>query len=89
MLMAQRILSTPPWRLSGRDLRTLMRRHRVTIRALARRMEIPMSRIRARRLQGIDDWNVIRDWVEAITGADPGAVPHPVHPGTRAETTAP
>ena len=87
--MAQRILSTPPWRLSGRDLRTLMRRHRVTIRALAQRMNIHMTRVRYRRLHGIDDWNVLRDWVEAITGADPGAVPHPVPHGTRVETRSP
>jgi hypothetical protein len=87
--MAQHHLSTPSWRLSGRDIRALMRRHRVTIRALAERLEIPMTRVRARRLQGIDDWHVIRDWVEAITGADPGAIPHPVHTGTRAETPAP
>ena len=87
--MAQYSRCTPPWRLSGRDLRTLMRRHRVTIRALAQRLEIPMTRVRYRRLHGIDDWNVLRDWVEAITGADPGAVPHPVSHGTRVEMQSP
>ena len=69
---------TPPWSLSGRDLRTLMRRHRVTIRMLAQRMDIPMTRIRACRTHGLTDWNVMRDWVEAMTGVDPGAVPHPM-----------
>ena len=77
--------NTPSWRLSGRDIRTLMRRHRVTIRALAQRMDIPMTRVRYRRLHGIDDWHVLRDWVEAITGVDLGATPHPVHHGTCAE----
>jgi hypothetical protein len=87
--MAPRIKVTLPWSLSGRDLRTLMRRHRVTIRALAQRLDLPMTRVRARRLQGIAEWNIIRDWVEAITGTDPGAVPHPVHHGTPAKAPAP
>jgi hypothetical protein len=83
--MAQCVTLVPPWQLSGRDIRTLMRRHRVTIRALAQRMDIPMTRVRSRRLHGIEEWNVLRDWVEAITGTDPGAVPHPVHHSTPAE----
>ena len=87
--MAQHHRVTPPWSLSGRDIRTLMRRHHVTIRALAQRLDIPMTRVRYRRLHGIEEWNVLRDWVEAITGADPGAVPHPVHHGTPAEVPAP
>lgn len=69
---------TPPWSLSGRDLRRLMRRHRVTIRMLAQRLDIPMTRVRYRRCHGIAEWNIIRDWLEAITGMDPGAVPHAV-----------
>ena len=44
--MAQRSRVTPRWHLSGQDLCRLMRRHRVTIRALAQRMDIPMTRIR-------------------------------------------
>ena len=79
--MAHHHRVTPPWSLSGRDIRTLMRRYHVTIRALAQRMDIPMTRVRYRRLHGIEEWNVIRDWVEAITGVDPGAVPHPIHNG--------
>ena len=43
--MAQRSRVTPRWHLSGPDLCRLMRRHRVTIRALAQRMDIPMTRI--------------------------------------------
>jgi len=87
--MAPRIRCIPSWHLSGRDMCTLMRQHRVTIRALAQRMDIPMTRVRYRRLQGIEEWNVIRDWVEAITGTDPGAVPHRVHHGTPAARPAP
>jgi hypothetical protein len=73
--------TSPAWRLSGHDMRLLMRRHHVTIRALAQRLDIPMTRVRYRRLHGIEEWNVLRDWVEAITGVDPGTVPHPVHNG--------
>jgi hypothetical protein len=74
----------PACRLSGHDLCTLMRQHRVTIRMLAQRMDIPMTRVRYRRLHGIAEWNVIRDWVQAITGADPGSVPHAVLQSTPA-----
>jgi hypothetical protein len=74
----------PAWRLSGYDLCTLMRRHRVTIRMLAQRLDLPMTRVRYRRRHGIEEWNIIRDWVEAITGVDPGAVPRPVGHGAPA-----
>lgn len=74
----------PSWRLSGHDLCMLMRRHQVTIRMLAQRLDLPMTRVRYRRLHGIEEWNVIRDWLEAMTGVDPGAVPHPVGPGAPA-----
>jgi hypothetical protein len=87
--MTQHHRITPPWSLNGRDLRTLMRRHRVTIRMLAQRMDIPMTRIRLCRTHGLTDWNIIRDWVEAMTGVDPGAVPHPVHQSRPAEPSAP
>ena len=79
----------PTWALSGSGLRQLMRRHHVTIRALAQRMDIPMTRVRYRRQSGIAEWPVLRDWLEAITGVDPGAVPHPVHYGPAADTPAP
>jgi hypothetical protein len=80
---------SPSWQLSGYDLCTLMRRHRVTIRMLAQRLALPMTRVRYRRRHGIEEWNVIRDWVQAITGADPGAVPHAVSQNTPAATPPP
>jgi hypothetical protein len=82
--MAPYSMCLPSWRLSGPDLCTLMRRHRVTIRMLAQRMDIPMTRVRYRRRHGIAEWNVMRDWAQAITGVDPGAVPHPVGHGAPA-----
>jgi hypothetical protein len=49
-----------------------MRVNRVTIRELAKRMQITQKRIRQIREIGLDDRHTIRDWVEAITGQDPG-----------------
>jgi hypothetical protein len=58
--------------IAGPTLCSLMRRHHVTIRTLAQRMQIPMCRIRICRQRGIVDRHVARDWLEAITGQDPG-----------------
>jgi hypothetical protein len=49
-----------------------MRRHRVTIRALAARMNITLKRIRHVRAAGLPDRATGRDWIECITGTDPG-----------------
>jgi len=58
--------------LTGAALCTLMRRHRCTIRTLSQRMAIPQTRIRTVRTCGLSDRYAIRDWLEAITGCDPG-----------------
>lgn len=60
--------------LPGRELVKLMRRYRVTIRELSARTGITMKRIRAVRHEGLADRHAIRDWVEAITGQDPGPI---------------
>ncbi len=49
-----------------------MRIHKVTIHELSKRMQITMKRIRAIREIGLDDRPTIRDWVQGITGEDPG-----------------
>ena len=49
-----------------------MRVHNVTIRELVVRMQITMKRIRDIRVIGVDDRYSIRDWLEAISGVDPG-----------------
>lgn len=59
-------------RLDGADVRRLMRVHKVTIRELAKRMQITMRRIRQIREIGLRDRPTIRDWVQGITGEDPG-----------------
>jgi hypothetical protein len=64
--------------LTGPLLCRLMRRHRVTIPALAQRMQIPQTRIRHIRVHGLADRHAARDWLEAITGQDPGILYGPV-----------
>ena len=57
--------------MTGKELATLMRRHNVTIRELARRIQIPQKRVRMRRDIGLDA-ETARDWIQSITGVDPG-----------------
>jgi hypothetical protein len=64
--------------LSGPVLCSLMRRHRCPIRLLAQRMAISMRRIRQVRQAGLPCPHAARDWVEAITGHDPGPVTRPI-----------
>ena len=73
--------------LTGPTLCRLMRRQRVTIRDLAQRMAIPMSRIRQVRTSGLTDRHAARDWLEAITGQDPGMLYGPVSLDIQKETT--
>lgn len=61
--------------ITGRQIVSLMRRHGVTIRELSRRMQITQKRIRQARETGLDHPGFARDWIEHITGTDPG--PHP------------
>lgn len=54
--------------MTGRELRRLMRRHKVTIRQLAQRMQITMKRVREVRKNGTDDLLSTLDYSEWITG---------------------
>lgn len=56
------------FRYTGRELRSLMRRHHVTISGLAVRLGISQSRIRRRLAAGVCGY-VALDWHEAITGS--------------------
>jgi transcriptional regulator with XRE-family HTH domain len=60
--------------MTGNELKTLMRRHKMTIRDLAKRTQITQQRIRLRRETGLDP-ETARDWIQAITGVDPGSRP--------------
>ena len=56
--------------LSGQDVIVLMRAYGITIRTLARKMNITQTRIRAVRNAGLQNPAHIRDWLEAITSPD-------------------
>ena len=58
--------------MNGNHIRRIMRVHKVTIRELAARMDITIKRVRHVRQHGLAENHVIRDWIEAITGRDPG-----------------
>jgi hypothetical protein len=62
-------------RLDGKQVVSLMRKHKKTIRGLSFAMGITQKRIRQVRAQGLTDPLSIRDWLEAITGEDPGPIP--------------
>ena len=63
--------------LTGGAITYLMHRHSVTIRVLATRMQISMVRVRYCREHGVVEANSARDWIEAITGTDPGRLEIP------------
>lgn len=52
------------------DLTGLMRAHRVTIRELAGRMEIPMTRVRAVRALDRVSYCSLCDFYQAVTGVN-------------------
>jgi len=58
--------------MTGKRLCSLMRFSKVTIRQLKKRTGFTLKRIREVRAAGIYDANICRDWIEAITGNDPG-----------------
>lgn len=55
-------------KISGEGIKRLMRRHRITIRDLAQRMNITMKRVRDVRKDGVEGRCMCLDWVEGITG---------------------
>jgi hypothetical protein len=61
--------------LTGHEIVQLMRKHRKTIEGLSFRMGISQKRIRHCRENGLSDPHAVRDWLEAITGEDPGPLP--------------
>lgn len=52
--------------ITGKEIVSLMRKHRVTIRELSRRMQITQKRIRQVRETGLDHPGFARDWFEHI-----------------------
>jgi hypothetical protein len=66
------VIQEQSYALSGRKLKKLMRQHKITIADLKARTGITMKRIREVQKSGLTDRNAARDWVQAITGTDPG-----------------
>lgn len=54
--------------MSGHEIKKLMRYHGVTIRAISKKMNITMKRVRYVREHGVYEEYKVRDWVEAIMG---------------------
>jgi hypothetical protein len=60
--------------MTGQAIVKLMRAHGKTIRTLSAEMGITMKRVRHVRAHGTEDRYIARDWVQAITGTDPGDI---------------
>lgn len=60
--------------LTGKQLQSLMLQHKVTIAVLAARLQLPMTRVRLYRAHGHGCPFTARDWIQAITGTDPGPI---------------
>ena len=63
--------------LKAHDLVYLMRTNGHTIRSLSATMGLTQQRIQAVRATGLTCPHSARDWLEAITGADPGLLDQP------------
>ncbi len=64
-----------PAKLSGKEVVRLMRKHRKSIAGLAFRLGSTQKRVREVRAGGLANALAVRDWLEAITGDDPGPIP--------------
>lgn len=58
--------------MTSGQVRGLMLRHHKTVKAVASKMKVPEDRVREARARGVAGAAVIRDWVQGITGKDPG-----------------
>ena len=55
-------------RLTGRQIRYLMRKYRVTIDMAATRLGITKARVRYVRKHGVEGYAYVLDWCEVTTG---------------------
>ena len=72
---SMKVTTLPPSMLTSEDIVRLMRKHRITIPILASQVGLSQRRVRLLKHTGLTDAAVIRDWLKAITGQDPGPVP--------------
>jgi hypothetical protein len=56
----------PTSKLTGKTVARLMRIHKRTIREIATYMDIPLSRVRQVRSEGVSGAAHVTDWLEAI-----------------------
>lgn len=75
-----------PSTLTGAEIVTLMRKQKVTIKAIAFRLGVTMKRVRKARLSGLQCALSVRDWIEAIAGEDPGPIPNQYRISNRLES---
>jgi hypothetical protein len=73
--------------LSGADVVFLMRKHRMTIELFASKLGTTQKRVRKLRGIGIADPLTVRDWIQAITGTDPGPIPSRLRIQAKTEET--
>ena len=71
--------------LTGKKVTSLMRKHKMTIEQLAFRLGTSMKRVRQIRESGLTDPLAVRDWIQAITGVDPGPIPEKFRIANRQE----
>lgn len=69
-------------KLSGREIASLMRRHKKTIRYIAKAHKIPLKRIREVRAKGAEGF-FAEDWTFIITGEWPRLTPRQLEDGIR------
>lgn len=62
------VAGEPEERISGAQIVSLMRQHHATIRSLAARMNITLTRVREVRAKGVQGALNCQDWREAIKG---------------------
>ena len=60
----------------GKAIFALMRKTGVTMRQLKAKSGLTLKRMREVRKTGLT-YQAARDWIQAITGEDPGELPHP------------
>tara|TARA_R110000796_G_scaffold57672_1_gene132883 strand:+ start:1285 stop:1581 length:297 start_codon:yes stop_codon:yes gene_type:complete len=61
----------------GKEIFSTMRKHSVTMRQFKTRTGITLKRQREVRNNGLS-YGAARDWIQAITGTDPGEMHHPI-----------
>jgi hypothetical protein len=69
-------------KLSGREVTSLMRRHKKTIRCIAKSHQITLKRIREVRTKGVEGFSA-EEWSWIITGQWPRLTPRQIEDGIR------